>query len=158
MKAVLTGIIVLSLWLISLAAAADLKYRKPAPADKCAVCGMFVAKYPDFAAQIITSDGKAIHFDGTKDMFTYYLDPTRYGKGVKQQDFAAIWVTSYYALTPTDARKAWFVIGSDVTGPMGKELLPFAKEAEAQEFKRDHKGTAILRFKDINLATIKGLN
>ena len=28
------------------------KPAKPSPKDKCTVCGMFVAKYPDFAAQI----------------------------------------------------------------------------------------------------------
>ena len=38
-------------------------------ADKCPVCGMFVAKYPDFLAQIIFADDSHALFDGAKDMF-----------------------------------------------------------------------------------------
>jgi nitrous oxide reductase accessory protein NosL len=56
------------------AGGADLKPRRPAPADKCPVCGMFVAKYPDFAGRIIFRDGAAAFFDGSKDLFKYYLN------------------------------------------------------------------------------------
>ena len=54
--------------------------------------------------------------------------------------------------------KAWYVVGSDVYGPMGKELMPFKDEAAAKEFKVDHKGTAILSFQDITPALIKTLD
>ena len=47
---------------------------------------------------------------------------------------------------------------SDVFGPMGKELVPFDKEADAREFKKDHKGAAILRFKDVTEAVVKGMD
>jgi nitrous oxide reductase accessory protein NosL len=40
-----------------------------AKTDKCPVCGMFVAKYPDFLGQIIFSDDSHAFFDGAKDMF-----------------------------------------------------------------------------------------
>lgn len=142
----------------SVALGAEPKARKPGPTDKCAVCGMFVAKYPDFAAQIQTRDGKTLFFDGTKDLFTFYLNPAKYKPGAKQTDAVAMLVTSYYTLKPIDAFSAWYVIGSDVYGPMGKELIPFAREAEAKEFKKDHKGTAILRFEEISAATLQKLN
>jgi copper chaperone NosL len=54
--------------------------------------------------------------------------------------------------------QAFYVIGSDVYGPMGKELIPFKDEADAKEFKSDHKGTSILPFKDIMAELVKTLD
>jgi copper chaperone NosL len=144
--------------LAAIAFAADLKPRKPGPGDKCPVCGMFVAKYPDFAAQIQFRGGTVAFFDGPKDLFTYYHGLSRYNPRKKQADAAAVFVTSYYTLTPIDGLTAWYVAGSDVYGPMGRELIPFAKESEAREFSRDHKGKALLRFRAITPAVIAGLN
>ena len=47
---------------------------KPSPKDKCPVCGMFVAKYPDWVGEIIFKDGSAAFFDGAKDLFKYYFN------------------------------------------------------------------------------------
>ena len=55
----------------------------------------------------------------------------------------------YYSLQPVDAHSAFYVVGSDVFGPMGKELIPFEKATAAQEFLRDHQGKKVLRFSDI---------
>jgi nitrous oxide reductase accessory protein NosL len=33
---------------------------------------------------------------------------------------------------------AYYVLGSDIYGPMGRELIPFEKEADAKEFIKDH--------------------
>ncbi len=151
-------IVVISLvCLTSVAFAADLKPRKPGPNDKCAVCGMFVAKYSDFAAQIQFRDGTVAFFDGPKDLFTYYQGLPRYNQKKKQSDVAAVFVTSYYAQTPIDGLSAWYVAGSNVLGPMGRELISFAKESEARDFKKDHSGKTILRFKDVTPVVIKGL-
>ena len=111
----------------SLAFAGDLKPHKVGPKDKCPVCGMFVAKYPDFAAQIQFRDGSTFHFDGAKDMFKYYLNLSRYAPGKKPADITAIFVTNYYNLTLVDGLPAYYVLGSDVYGPMGRELIPFAR-------------------------------
>lgn len=138
--------------------AADMKPRKPGPGDKCPVCGMFVSKYSDFAAQIQFRDGTVAFFDGPKDLFAYYQGLSRYNPKEKQSDVAAVFVTSYYNLTPIDGFSAWYVAGSDVYGPMGRELIPFAKESEAREFSRDHNGKAVLRFRVITPAVVEGLN
>ena len=132
--------------------------QKVKPKDKCPVCGMFVAKYPNFAAQIQLRDGSVFHFDGNKDLFKCYFDLPRYAPGKKQGDVAAIFVTSYYDLKPIDARSAWYVVGSDIFGPMGKELIPFPSESEAREFMKDHKGRAVLRFRDVTREMVNGLD
>jgi len=150
--------LVLLTFLAMSADAAQIRARKPANKDKCPVCGMFVAKYPDFAAQIQFRNGTVLHFDGTKDLFKYYQNLSRYSPGRKQGEIDAILVTGYYSLTPIDARTAWYVTGSDVHGPMGRELIPFEKEADAREFMQDHKGKALLRFRAITPAIIRELD
>lgn len=138
--------------------AAEKKPAAPTSKDKCPVCGMFVAKYPDWLAQIIFKDGTVFFFDGTKDMFKFYFNLQRYSPKKKIEDIDALYVTDYYSLLPIDGFAAIYVIGSDVYGPMGRELIPFAKNQEAMEFKRDHKGKDILKFKNITPSVVKGLD
>lgn len=139
-------------------AAGDLAPRQVSPQDKCPVCGMFVAKYPDFVAQIVFKDGSQVFFDGVKDMMKYYFNLPKYAPAKTTADIGAILVADYYKLTKIEGHQAWYVNGSDVNGPMGKELIPFQDEAAAKEFKVDHKGTAILQFKDITPEIIKPLD
>jgi nitrous oxide reductase accessory protein NosL len=119
---------------------------------------MFVSRYPDWVATVRYQDGYAHHFDGPKDLFKYWLHLPKYAPGHQQTDIAAIGVTEYYGLSKIDARTAWYVIGSDVLGPMGHELVPLATAAEAEEFVRDHKGHRILRFDEVTPALLERLD
>lgn len=139
------------------ARAADTGPVVPAPADKCPVCGMFVARYPDWVAGLRFADGSHAVFDGAKDLFRFWLEPARYLPGRTRADVVRMFVTDYYAVTPVDARAAWYVVGSDVTGPMGHELVPFASEAAAREFLRDHHGRRVLRFDEVTPELLKEL-
>lgn len=138
--------------------AASEKPLKPSGKDKCPVCGMYVSKYPDFLAQIIFKDGSYAMFDGPKDMFKYYLNMKIYNPSKTKADIKSVYVNDYYTLSPVDGLKAYFVIGSDVTGPMGRELIPFAKEADAKEFMKDHNGKALLRFNEVTAVMLKGMD
>ncbi len=148
----------LTLTLLSPSGAEELQPVKPSSRDKCPVCGMFVAKYPDWVAQVIFKDGSRVFFDGAKDMFKYLLEMKKYNPGKKPDEIAKIWVTDYYDLALTDGREAFYVTGSDVYGPMGRELIPFKKEADAREFMKDHKGLALLKFKEVTAGVLKGLD
>ncbi|MBL0224928.1 MAG: nitrous oxide reductase accessory protein NosL [Geobacteraceae bacterium] len=145
--------------LLSFSAAFAAPATSPTPSakDKCPVCGMFVSKYPDWVATVTFKDTTTLFFDGAKDFFTYYLNMQKYTPARKQADVSAISVNDYYTLKPVDARKAHFVIGSDVYGPMGKELVPFGKLADAHAFLKDHKGKMILRFSDVTPRVLKSL-
>ncbi len=151
-------ILILTLTLFSPAWAEEGKPAKPSPKDKCPVCGMFVAKYPDFLAQVLFADGSYVFFDGTKDMFKYYFNLKKYSPSRKGSDIKAIYVTDYYNLSLIDGFQAIYVSGSDIYGPMGKELIPFGKEAEAKEFMKDHKGQSQMRFKEVTNEVIKSLD
>ena len=152
------GISVVLLFLVfSPAFGGDRKPVKPAQKEKCPVCGMFVAKYPDFVAEIIFKDGSYAVFDGVKDMMKYYFSIGNYVASKSRKDIDSLYVTDYYNLSPIDGYSAWYVTGSNVYGPMGKELIPFEKERDAREFRKDHKGKAVLGFKDITTDTLKEL-
>ena len=119
---------------------------------------MFVAKYPDFLAEILFKDGSHAFFDGTKDMFRFYFNLKRYQPSRKLEDIDSIYVTDYYSLTLIDGHQAFYVTGSDVYGPMGRELIPLEKEADAKEFTKDHQGKTLLRFRDVMMEVIKSLD
>jgi copper chaperone NosL len=122
---------------------------KPGPRDLCPVCGMLVSKYPHWVATAVWKDGRVVYFDGAKDLFKYVLNTATYEKDRKREEIASITVTEFYDLKPLDARRAWYVIGSDVLGPMGHELVPLASRADAEDFVKDHKGRRIVRFDDV---------
>lgn len=127
------------------------------PKGNCAVCGMYVANFPDWAASITFKDGAQAWFDGPKDLFTFLLALRRYAPKRTASEIITIQVKDYYGLKAIDARKAFFVLGSDVMGPMGKELVPFATEAAARDFLKDHRGRKILAFQEITSAAMKEL-
>lgn len=132
----------------------------PAPNvdDTCPVCGMFVAKYPAWVATVRYQDGHLHHFDGAKDLYKYLRDLPRWAPGHRHEDIQTIAVTEYYTLTRIDAREAWFVIGSDVLGPMGHELIPLETLEDAEEFMRDHQGVRILRQDEVSRELLEKLD
>ncbi len=109
---------------------------------KCPVCGMFVYKYPKWAA-LIEEDGKKLYFDGVKDMFKYYISKK------EKINIEDIYVTDYFSSKKIKAKYAYYVMGSNVYGPMGNELIPFRSELDANAFKKDHFGIKIFAFLQI---------
>ncbi len=142
----------------TIARAEPIQCPAPGPKDTCPVCGMFVAKYPEWIATALYRDGHAHHFDGAKDLFKYLLDLPRWALGHQAGDIVGLGVTEYYSLRRIDARNAWYVIGSDVLGPMGHELIPLETEADAIEFMADHKGKRIVRFTEVSPALLVWLD
>ena len=154
------GWLAAALWLLSRSPAWSQELQLPAPGSKdtCPVCGMFVSRYPDWVATVLYKDGHVHHFDGAKDLFKYLLNLPKYAPDHTQADIAATGVTDYYGVKRLDARAAWYVIGSDVLGPMGHEPVPLATQADAEEFQRDHKGKRILRFDELTPPALDNLD
>ena len=119
--------------------------EKPAQNERCPVCGMFVAKYDNWITQVRHADGSILFFDGMKDLFVYYFAPRQHG-GTAPESISEIWAKDYYTLQWINAREAFFVVGSDVYGPMGHEFIPFASSRAAEAFLKDHHGKEILPF------------
>lgn len=144
-------------WL-PLARAAAPVVPKPGTMDACPVCGMLVSKYPNWVAVVAYQDGHAHFFDGAKDFFKFLAAPQKYDSAHRHDKVSALWVTEFYGLSRIDARKAFYVIGSDVLGPMGHELVPLESEADANEFLKEHQGQRVVTFEQVTPALIARLD
>jgi len=125
------------------------------PKSKCPVCGMFVTKYPKWVS-IIKIEKKTDYFDGVKDMMKYYIFDTDFP--YDRDKITEIKVTDFYTLKGINAKEAFYVLGSDVYGPMGDELIPFESEEGAKNFMKDHNAEKIIRFKEISPKLVMALD
>ena len=55
-------------------------------------------------------------------MFKHIFNVPKYTPGKSAEAITGIHVTEYYDVELIEARSAYYVIGSDVLGPMGHEL------------------------------------
>ena len=158
MKAALLLIFLLALGLAPVAFAEENSDTFPpiTKETRCPVCGMFVAKYPQWITQVRLSDGSSEAFDGVKDMAAYVFAPEKFGarNGATVTD---IRVKDYYSQKWIDGRQAFYVVGSKVHGPMGHELIPFDDRDGGENFLKDHGGTQILEFTEITKDLIESL-
>lgn len=148
-------LLVFALLLCSLSSAA-LAAVPPLPGgkDRCAVCGMFVAPYPQWTAALELKDGRRFYFDGPKDLFICLFDLPTYLPGVSAEQVTGVYVTEYYGASLRPAAEVIFVTGSDVLGPMGQELVPVLGREAAETFRRDHAGKSLMRFDGRQLVEI----
>lgn len=115
---------------------------RPVPADaRCPVCGMYPARSPDWAAQVIFANGDAQFFDTPVSLLMYLDNVARYSPGRTAQDIVARYVTDATSRGWIDADSAFYVHGSSARGPMRAGNLPaFASAAAAQQFAEQRGG------------------
>lgn len=106
--------------------------------DRCAHCGMFIAADSGFTAGATTAAGAAVAFDSPKCLFRWLGQPA--GAGA-----TGAWVTEYFTRAHTPVDDALYVLGSDVTGPMGRDLVPVAPRERAEHFATSHGGRVLSR-------------
>jgi len=116
---------------------------------RCANCGMATDLYPEWEQKVISEDKGTMYFDGARCMFKILLDSL-----TTPQKIEKILVKDYYTQEYIDGTKAFYVIGSDVLGPMGRELIPFATEEAAQQFSTEHQGEKIVLFNEVDMDLI----
>lgn len=128
------------------------------PADaRCGVCGMYPARYPRWAAQLLLADGSARYFESAQQFFKFQRDLARYGKGVNAGDMVAGYVTDYEKGGWVDVTAAFFVKGSSVRGPMGGDELPaFGSRVAATAFATQH-GGEVLGFSQVTTEVLDAL-
>lgn len=128
------------------------KIVDPADADRCPVCNMIPAKYPDFNAQIIMADKKRYHFCSTQCLFEFVQDPRKHGAGTAEM--GDVWLHDRTSGRYIFGRNAYYVVGSKVHGPMGPEAIAFDLKSEASEFAKANNGQ-LLKFEKVTPAAIK---
>jgi len=137
------------LWDIKLHNSTSLEKLVVTKDEKCQVCGMFLHNYPSWVSRINYPKDETYNFDGMKCMFKFYFNNK---KGITD-----ILVQDYYTLKTIDARSSYFVVGSDVYGPMGHELVPFNDKKSANIFLLEHKGKKVYFFDEITEHMVRSL-
>ena len=125
--------------------------------QKCPVCGMRVLKLTNWHTQIVYSDGVSDAFCAVKCLMAFYLEHLKYCEKKKSDSIRELYARDYYSQSWHEMKSMFFVSGSDVLGPMGKDLIPFADIGKAKIFFEDHNGRRILKFDEITLVLIKEL-
>lgn len=127
--------------------------------DECHLCGMLITHFDGPKGEVFRKEqgDKVFKFCSTRDMFSYYLDPEN-KRNVSQMlvhDMSKMpWgsdsINDKYFI---DAKKAWFVAGSEKTGAMGETLASFSQQKDAESFAKEF-GGKVVSFKEINYDTI----
>ena len=127
--------------------------------DECHLCGMLITHFDGPKGEAFRKEqgDKVFKFCSTRDMFSYYLDPEN-KRNVSQMlvhDMSKMpWGSdSIDDKHFIDAKKAWYVHGSEKTGAMGKTLASFSLEKDAQAFAKEF-GGKVLGFESINQDTL----
>lgn len=126
-------------------------------ADKsCSACGMYPSRYLPWQQQLIFKDGTMAAFDGGKCLFRFLHNMAEFDAAHTVADVAMIWVKDFDTGAWTDGTKAYYVVGSNVLGPMGKEIIPFATRDAAQKFQQQN-GGVVGPYDSITMTTVKPL-
>lgn len=123
-------------------------------------CGMRLVDHEGPKGQILlTGKKEPVWFSSVRDTLAFMRLPE------EPRDIVAVYVNDMGRARQweqpepgnwVDARRAWFVIDSDMRGGMGApEAVPFSSEAAAQSFKAAHHGRAV-RLADIPDAYVLG--
>lgn len=144
---------------ISMAAHAGEDYAPQpiAKSERCPVCGMYPAQFPQWHAQIVFKDGEHTSFDSAAEMFRFLHNMAKYEKKHVAADIGKIFVPAYDKGAWLDAKQAFFVAGSKIQGPMGNDLPAFASKNAAVRFSKKS-GGKIFSFDQVTPAVVDGSN
>jgi copper chaperone NosL len=150
---------------LPLSACTDSSASLPSPQEPTAetishFCGMFVLEHAGPKGQIFLRDrSDPIWFSSPGEAIAYTMLPD------EPADIAAIYVNDMAKAKDWDqpekgawveARSAWYVLGSKVSGGMGgEEPVPFSTQAAAEQFAASHGGT-LARFAQIPKSAVLG--
>lgn len=130
-------------------------------ADECHLCGMIISSFAGpkgelYKRGLTAQESKTVYkFCSTRDLFSFYLDPEN------KRNVSTILVHDMSKMpwdVPNDeffidAKTAWFVTGSKMTGAMGKTLASFSQKQDAELFVKKFGGKALV-FQEIKLSVL----
>jgi nitrous oxide reductase accessory protein NosL len=128
------------------------KIVDPTDQDRCPVCNMIPARYPDFNAQLIMADKQRFHFCSAQCLFEFTQNPRKYGATTGEVGDA--WLHDHVSGRYIFAKNAYYVVGSKVPGPMGPEPIAFDLKSEASDFAKTNNGL-VLKFEKVTSAAIQ---
>jgi copper chaperone NosL len=134
--------------------------------QKCPVCGMVIGGKDAQGATVTYKDGRVVGFggvaaavfkdghvagfEGARCLFIYNSVPEKYNVNVA--DIHHQYVTDLVSKRMIELPKAFLVLGSNVKGPMGYELIPFTNRDEAAKFASETDGKWIVQLHEVTRA------
>jgi hypothetical protein len=127
---------------IMLALGASTACKKDA---RCKNCGMKIDPQSSWRAELVGDDGSLTAFDTPRCALQSWRSGKTPAKSVRVQD--------YYDRRTAEGSAVRFVVGGDVVGPMGPDLVP-VDPSRAGKFLQDHGAERALRLEEVTLEVI----
>ena len=122
----------------------------PGPEDRCPVCAMTTHDRKMVSA-IELEDGATFYFCGPACLLQTWLRPEGY-LGARGRRVVRGRTVDYFTGNHVDAESVHWVARSDVTGPMGRMIVPLSGDAALAKFKERHGGAIEFRLEDLDRA------
>jgi nitrous oxide reductase accessory protein NosL len=106
---------------------------------------MYPARRPDAAAALTLKSGETYYFCSNGCLLRTWLRPTVY-LGRARDRIDRMVVRDYFSGAPVDGRKATWVAGSDVIGPMGPAIIALGDAGQLEAFTKRHGSTTVFSF------------
>jgi hypothetical protein len=118
-------------------------------APRCKTCGMKIDPASAWRTELVGASGEVLAgFDTPRCAFQAW----RSGKVAA----ASLRVPEYYDRQPRTGTELRFVVGGDVVGPMGPDLVP-VEPSRAAKFVQDHGAERALRVDEVTAETLAQL-
>jgi nitrous oxide reductase accessory protein NosL len=116
--------------------------------ERCKNCGMRIDPTSPWRTELVLDDGSVAQFDTPRCAFQSWRSGKTSAKTLRAQD--------YYDRQMRDAGSLRFVVGGDVIGPMGPDLVP-VDPARASKFIQDHGADRALRLEEVTTAVLANI-
>lgn len=117
-------------------------------ATRCKHCGMKIDPTSAWRAELVAADGSVLAFDTPRCALTQW----RTGKS----QAVTLRVQEYYERKWRNADELRFVLGGDVVGPMGPDLVP-VDPSRATKFIQDHGADRALRLDEVTTDVLNNI-
>ncbi len=115
---------------------------------RCKHCGMKIDPASAWRADLVAADGTVTSFDTPRCALTSW----RTGKSTAE----TLKVQEYYDRAWRSAAELRFVLGGDVVGPMGPDLVP-VDPSHVAKFIQDHGADRALKLEEVTAAALADL-
>ncbi len=116
--------------------------------ERCKNCGMKIDRTSPWLAELLAVDGTVIPFDTPRCALTCWRNGKTEATELRAQD--------YYDRKWRTSKELKFVLGGDVLGPMGPDLVP-VDLARAGKFVQDHGADRALALEEITLDVLNSI-
>ena len=141
---------VICLLFVMMATTAFAKSDLPTPPDavwkgsKCLVSGLPANDNVKWVVLLNERDGSWKTFVGMKNFLEYVNFPDKF-VGKQKRHSGDVWVRDNKSKKWIPALFAYFVIGDNIHGAVGRDAIPFEDEKAAQKFMIENKGRGVVR-------------